>query len=34
LQDQDKTMTDDDAEILTRKALSLLETQWGATLRS
>jgi len=34
LQHQDKTMTDEDAEGLMGKALSLLEAKWGATLRS
>lgn len=34
LQHADKTMTDEEAEKLMRDALSLLESQWGATLRS
>ncbi|MFT6408739.1 MAG: phenylalanyl-tRNA synthetase beta chain [Arenicella sp.] len=34
LQHQDKTMTDEEAEKLMGDALSLLETKWGATLRS
>ena len=34
LQDQGKTMTDEDAEVLMSKALSFLEASWGAILRS
>jgi len=34
LQHNDKTMTDDEAEGLMGDALSLLESKWGATLRS
>ena len=34
LQHQDKTMTDEEAEELMGDALSLLEKNWGATLRS
>ena len=34
LQHKDKTMTDEEAEALMGRALSLLETKWGATLRS
>jgi len=34
LQHQDKTMTDEEAEGLMAEARSLLETKWGATLRS
>lgn len=34
LQHADKTMTDEEAEKLMGDALSLLESQWGATLRS
>jgi phenylalanyl-tRNA synthetase beta chain len=34
LQHQDKTMTDEEAERLMGDALTLLETKWGATLRS
>jgi len=34
LQHQDKTMTDEEAETLMGCALTLLETKWGATLRS
>lgn len=34
LQHKDKTMTDEEAEMLMESALSLLASQWGATLRS